>query len=113
VGCITIDEKSLLLRLTSKNNIRRTSPFLLYEIFNPTLNARPCEPGSSVSIVSGSGLDNQAIEVRTPAEAEDFFSSFCVQTGSGAHPASCIMGTGDPFPGVKRSRGVTLTTHPI
>jgi hypothetical protein len=36
----------------------------------------------------------------------------CVQTGSGTHPASCTMGTGGPFPGVKRGRGVTLTTHP-
>jgi hypothetical protein len=31
-----------------------------------------------------------------------FFSSPCVQTGSGAHPASCTMGTGGPFSGVKR-----------
>jgi hypothetical protein len=85
----------------------------MYEIFNPTLNARPCEPGSSVSILPGYGLDDQAIAVRTQAEAEDFFSSFCVQTGSGAHPTSCTMGTGGPFPGGKRSRGVTLTTHPI
>jgi hypothetical protein len=28
-------------------------------------------------------------------------SSLCVQTGSGAHPASCTMGTGGPFPGDK------------
>jgi hypothetical protein len=34
-----------------------------------------------------------------------------VQTGSGAHPASCPVGTGGPFPGVKRGRGVTLTTN--
>jgi hypothetical protein len=27
--------------------------------------------------------------------------SLCVQTGSGAHPASCPMGTGGPFPGGK------------
>jgi hypothetical protein len=33
-------------------------------------------------------------------------------TSSGVHPASCPMGTGDPFPGVKRGRGVMLTTHP-
>jgi len=26
---------------------------------------------------------------------------------------SCPMGTGGPFPGVKRGRGVTLTTHTI
>jgi hypothetical protein len=35
-----------------------------------------------------------------------------VQTGSGAHPASCTMGTGS-FPGVKSCRGVTLTPHPL
>ena len=35
-----------------------------------------------------------------------------VQTGPGAHPASCTMGTGS-FPGVKSGRGVTLTPHPL
>jgi hypothetical protein len=34
------------------------------------------------------------------------------QTGSEAHLASCPVGTGGPFPGVKRGRGVTLTIHP-
>jgi hypothetical protein len=36
---------------------------------------------------------------------KDFFSSLCVQTGSGAHPASCTMGTGGPFPGGKAQSG--------
>jgi hypothetical protein len=62
--------------------------------------------------VSDYGLDDQAIEVRSPAWAEDFFSNLCVQTGSGAHPASCTMGTGGPLPEAKRGRGMTLTTHP-
>ena len=35
-----------------------------------------------------------------------------VQTGPGAHPASCKMGTRS-FPGVKCGRGVLLTTHPL
>ena len=35
-----------------------------------------------------------------------------VQTGPGAHPASCTMGTVS-FPGVKSDRGVTLTHHPL
>jgi hypothetical protein len=35
------------------------------------LNVR--EPGSSVSIVSGYGLDDRAIEVRSLAEAKGFF----------------------------------------
>jgi hypothetical protein len=56
---------------------------------------------SSVNIVSGYGLDDQAIQVRSQADAKDFSSSLCVQTGSGAHPASCTMGTGGPFPGAK------------
>jgi hypothetical protein len=88
-----------------------------HELTVTTLN--PCilqmiyEPGSSVSTVSGYGLDDQAIGVRSPAGAKDFSSSLCVQTGSGAHPASCPMGTGGTFPGAKRGLGVTLTSHPI
>jgi hypothetical protein len=56
---------------------------------------------SSGSIVSDYGLDDRAIWVRSPAGAKDFSSSLCVQTGSEAHPASCTMGTGGPFPGGK------------
>jgi hypothetical protein len=33
---------------------------------------------------------------------KDFSSSLCAQTGSGAHPASCTMGTGGPLPGAWR-----------
>jgi hypothetical protein len=55
--------------------------------------------------VSGYGLDDLAIEVRFPAGAEDFSSILCVQTGSGAHPASCTIGTGGPFPGDKARPG--------
>jgi hypothetical protein len=51
------------------------------------------EPGSSVSIVFDYGLDDRAIGVRSPAGAKDFSSILCVQSGSGAHPASSTMGT--------------------
>jgi hypothetical protein len=51
------------------------------------------------------GLDDRAIGVRFPAEAKDFSSSLCVQTGSGAHPASCTMGTGVLSPGAKARPG--------
>jgi hypothetical protein len=60
---------------------------------------------SSGSIVSDYGLDDRVIGVRSPAGAEDFSYSLCVQTGSGAHPASCTMGTGGPFPGGKSAAG--------
>jgi hypothetical protein len=52
-------------------------------------------------MVSYYRLDDWAIEVRSLAEARDFSSSLCVQTGSGAHPASCPVGSGVPFPGGK------------
>ena len=47
-------------------------------------------PGSSVSIATDYGLDGPGIESRWGP----------VQTGPGAHPASCKMGTGS-FPGGK------------
>jgi hypothetical protein len=60
---------------------------------------------SSVSIVSDYGLDDRAIGDRSPAGVKDFSSILCVQTGSGAHPASCPTGTGGPFPGGKDRPG--------
>jgi hypothetical protein len=67
---------------------------------------------SSVSIVSDYGLADRAIGVRSQVGVKDFSSNLCVQTGSGAHPASFTMGTGVLSLGIKRGRGVTLTTHP-
>ena len=64
-------------------------------------------PGSVVGIATGCGLDSPGIESRWGAR----FSA-PVQTGPGAHPASCTMGTGS-FPEVKSGRGVTLTPHPL
>jgi hypothetical protein len=55
---------------------------------------------SSGSIVSDYGLDDRGIGVGSPAGAKGFSSNFCVQTGSGAHPASCPVGTGVLSPGV-------------
>ena len=49
-------------------------------------------------------------EVRDRSQSERDFPP--VQTGPGAHPASCKMGTWS-FPGVKCGRGVLLTTHPL
>jgi hypothetical protein len=52
-------------------------------------------PGSSVGIATGYGLDGPGIESRWGAR----FSA-PVQTGPGAHPAFCTMGT-ESFPGDK------------
>jgi hypothetical protein len=58
--------------------------------------------------VSDYGLDDRAIGVRSPAGAEDFFPLASV-----SRPA---LGPTQPLvqwvPGVKRGRGVMLTTHP-
>jgi hypothetical protein len=62
--------------------------------------------GSVVSIATGYALDSPRIV--SPWGAR--FSA-PVQTGPGAHPASCTMGTGS-FLGVKSGWGMTLTPHP-
>jgi hypothetical protein len=43
-------------------------------------------------------------------EARDFSLLYSIQTGSGAHPASCAMGIGGCFPGYSSS-GIQLATH--
>ena len=65
-----------------------------------------CGPSSSVGIATDYGLDGPGNESQWGARF------FAVQTGPGAHPASCTMGTGS-FPGVNSGRGVTLTPHPF
>ena len=62
--------------------------------------------GSSVGIATDYGLDGPG----SNPGGDKIFPP--VQTGPGAHPASCKMGTGS-FPGVKCDRGVLLTTHPL
>jgi hypothetical protein len=60
--------------------------------------------GSSVSIVPDYSLDERG---SIPYKGRGFSSS------SEAHSASYPVRTGSNFPGVKRGRAVTLTTHPI
>jgi hypothetical protein len=64
-------------------------------------------PGSVVGIATGYELDGPGIESRWGSR----FSA-PVQTGPGAHPASCTIGIGS-FPGVKSGQGVTLTPYPF
>jgi hypothetical protein len=101
--CLTAD----LYFYASNSSLQLTGLYLLFSL----LSLRRNEPGSSGSIVSDYGLDYRAIGVRSLAGAKEFSSNLCVQTGSGAHPASCTMCTGGPFPGAKRGWGVTLTTQ--
>jgi hypothetical protein len=45
------------------------------------------------------------VGVLSPTESEYFSSKLSVQTGFGAHPASCTVGTGGSFPGGKARPG--------
>jgi hypothetical protein len=58
-------------------------------------------------------LNSRVIGVWSPAEAKDFSSSLCVQTGSGAHPASYTMGTGGPIPRGKAQPGRDTDHSPL
>jgi hypothetical protein len=55
---------------------------------------------SVVGIATGYGLDDRGVEVRVPVGSR-IFLLHVLQTGSGAHPDSYPMGTGDSFPGDK------------
>ena len=65
----------------------------------------PCGQGSSVAIATDYGLDGPGSKKKIPVGTR--FSA--LQTGPGAHPASC----NGSFPEVKCGRGVLLTTHPL
>ena len=86
-------EECLLLLLLQADNLKQAH-FCL------------CGPGSSVGIATElwAGRSGDRIPM-----GRDFPP---VQTDPGAHRASCAMGTRS-FTGVKYSRGVLLTSHPI
>jgi hypothetical protein len=70
------------------------------------------KPGCSVSIVSGYGLDDQAIEF-DPRQRKRIFPLASVPRlalRSNQLPVKWVPGVISP--GLKRCRGVTLTTHP-
>jgi hypothetical protein len=66
----------------------------------------------SDNIVSDYGLDDRAIEVRSPTGAEDFSSSPASRPALGPTQPPIQWVPGVLSPGVKRGRGVTLTTRP-
>jgi hypothetical protein len=61
---------------------------------------------------NGVAYEISYLEVCSPAEAKEFFSSLCVQTSSGAHPASCTMGTRSPIPGGNAQPGCDVDNSP-
>jgi hypothetical protein len=104
IGCL-YDHKKLN---TLQNYIKHVSVirlsrevFFLFLSHIQTKNNPLLSQGISVSIVYNYGLDDQMIRDWFPAEAKDFSSSLCVQTGYVAHPASYPVGSRCPFPGGK------------
>jgi len=79
----------------------------LLHVSNPKFHLQKDGCIYSFGIATGYGLDGPGIESRWGAR---FFAP--VQTGPGAHPAACTMGTRS-LPGVKSGRDVTLTPHPF
>ena len=80
-----------------KRNIICLFKLVLYKGFM----GRCSSVGVATELQAGRSGDRIPVEARFSAP---------VQTGPGAHPVSCTMGTGS-FPRVKSGRGVTLTTH--
>jgi hypothetical protein len=63
------------------------------------------EPGSSVSIVPVYGLDDRAIEVRSPAEAKGFFLKPLCPERLWGPPSLLYNGYRGPMPGAKARPG--------
>jgi hypothetical protein len=91
-------------------NIRKQFTVRRYISENGNLSKlrKSCGSGSSVGIATGYGPDDLGIESR----GVGLRFSAPVQTGPGAQPASCTMGTGS-FSGIKSGQCVTLTPHPL
>jgi hypothetical protein len=71
-----------------------------------------CDPGSSVSIVSGYGLDDRSSRFDPRKRRKYSSSSLCVQKGFGANPASSSLGTEVNFPGSKERPGCDANHSP-
>jgi hypothetical protein len=87
--------------IRSNCELRSNCEHAIYLILTFAIHDSSC--GRSVSIVSD--YVGWTIGVRSLTGAEDSSSSSCIQTGSGAHPASCTMGTRGPFPRGKARPG--------
>jgi len=57
---------------------------------------------TSVSMVTGYGLDDQGSRIQFLMRAGNFSLHHHVQNGSGAHPTCYPVDTGGSFPGIKR-----------
>jgi hypothetical protein len=55
--------------------------------------------GSVVGIATGYGLEDRGGRSSSPGRVKNFLH--VVQTGSGVHPTSYLVGTGGSFPGGK------------
>jgi hypothetical protein len=88
--------------------LKISAPLSLISFVNYLVN----EPGSSVSIVSDYGLDDRAIEVRSPAEARIFPPASVSRPALGPTQPPVQWVPEVLPPGLKHGRGVTLTTHP-
>ena len=106
-SCSGFREKRRIFRCSQSNQTKCLAFCYSHRAFSYTqILTNKCGPGSSVGIATELQAGRSGIESQW---GRDFPP---LQTGSGAHPASCKMGTGS-FPGVKLGRGVLLTTHPL
>jgi hypothetical protein len=83
-----------------------TSVFSVFPL-SGQINCLPYEPGSSVGIATGYGLDGPGIEYRW---GRDFPHLSRPALGPTQRPLQLVPGS---FPGVESGRGLTLTPHPL
>ena len=102
--CVRDNNSARSIWHSEVQHLRRSGPCTIWLLYCAIIYK--CGPGSSVGIVTELRAGRSGIESRW---GRDFPP---LQTGPGAHPAYCKIGTGS-FPGVKCGQGVLVTTHPI
>jgi hypothetical protein len=85
-----------------------------YKSFGRTVTSGNCEHEDCKIVLNYEKVHYLSYRLEGPAIESRWGARFSspVQTGPGAHPASCTMGTGS-FLRVKSGRVVTLTSHPL
>jgi hypothetical protein len=98
-GCISLEIAEIVVRTLSGSSFEGTWGFITYTLSFKLSHKQMKSRDGSVDVALGCGLDDRGSRVRFPAGAGNFSPHHRVHNGSGAHPASYLMGTRCSFPG--------------
>jgi hypothetical protein len=105
--CRIQNSSPMNLILSQYNPVQNITPYFSKIYFNTIL-----QPTHLFRVGVAQSVEGLITDWTTRVRSPGYFSNLCVQTGSGAHLASCTMGTANPFPGGKAWSRRDADTHP-